>query len=178
MEAGSPVGNAETTWRPASRITAVQLHHDGAGNGDGVATGDPFRIRISYESDELVLEPAFGISILSVDGMTLIGTNTKIDGYAIPELSGSGSVEFVVPRLDLTPGSYLVTVAMHDRFMGILDRKSASYRFRVVSGPATAGVFLPSHQWRHIAGDEPAPASIADTEIAAVSAADEALGTP
>ena len=65
----------------------------------------------------------------------------------IENVKGKGAIEFVVPRLALLPGMYLVTVAIHDQFMGSYDRREQAYRLRVISGPVIAGVFYSPHFW-------------------------------
>lgn len=129
------------------RITNVSFFKDDVPCIDGFVTGDPLRIRIDYYAEERAPLPAFGVGIHSMDGATLIGTNTKIDEVAIDEIEGTGTVEFVVPSLTLLPGTYLVSVGLHDQFMGFYDRKTMAYRFKIVDGPVSAGVFSPPHRW-------------------------------
>lgn len=130
------------------RIVGVSFFKGEVPCNDGFATGDTMRIRIDYHAEKAAPEPAFGIGIHSIDGTTLIGTNTKIDEVFIEKIEGRGSVEFVLPNLALLPGTYLVSVGLHDRFMGFYDRRPTAYRFKVVEGPVSAGYFSPPHFWQ------------------------------
>jgi hypothetical protein len=56
-------------------------------------------------------------------------------------------MEFTLPELSLLPGTYQVSIGLHDQYMGFYDRKTLAYRFHIISGPTTTGVILPPHQW-------------------------------
>lgn len=139
-------GNVEKS-RPPIEIKEVRLLNNDGTRTDNFATGETLRVEIQYHAHEAVLEPAFGVSIHALDGAFLTGSNTKISGYPIGRLEGQGTIEFVIPELMLVPGRYLIGVVIHDRFMGSHDRRDQSYRFQVIDGPTTAGMFYSPHSW-------------------------------
>ena len=133
--------------RPLIEVAGVSFLNGNGTCTDCFTTGETLRIRISYDAHEAISRPTFGVAIHAVDGTVLTGTNTKLSGYPIENVKGKGAIEFVVPRLALLPGMYLVTVAIHDQFMGSYDRREQAYRLRVISGPVIAGVFYSPHFW-------------------------------
>jgi ABC-type polysaccharide/polyol phosphate transport system ATPase subunit len=132
----------------SAQITEVKFLNETGEATDKFKTGDAFTISISYLAKDRIEKPAFGIAIHTADGITLIGVNTKIDNYPIETLQGVGRMEFTIPELSLLPGTYLVSVGLHDKYMGFYDRKSLAFTFQVVSGPTTSGLVLPPHEWK------------------------------
>jgi ABC-type polysaccharide/polyol phosphate transport system ATPase subunit len=136
-----------TTSVPPAIISAVTFYNDSGQPTNKFATGDTFRVRIQYTTTEPIPDPAFGVTIHSADGSPLIGINTRLDDFIVPEIRGTGNIEFVIPELSLTPGAYLVSVGLHDQYMGFYDRKRLAYRIHVGGHLASAGVFFPHHYW-------------------------------
>jgi ABC-type polysaccharide/polyol phosphate transport system ATPase subunit len=111
-------------------------------------TGDALKIRINYHANETVDNPAFGVSIHSDDGLRLFGVNTQGDNYSIQTIEGEGSIEFIISSLPFLHGTYLVSVGLHDQYMGFYDRKTLAYKFHVAKSPPATGMIYPMHEWK------------------------------
>ncbi len=70
-------------------------------------SGDPFRVELEVEAPRPVATPNFGVSIHSVEGALCYGTNTRLDAFDIPEISGVTRVTFDVPALALHEGEFI-----------------------------------------------------------------------
>jgi ABC-2 type transport system ATP-binding protein len=79
-----------------------------------VKTGDAIIVRLHYAARERVRRPVFGIGINAADGAYVSGPNTRDAGLVFEAVSGSGHVDLHIDRLMLVPGTYAVTVAVHD----------------------------------------------------------------
>ena len=80
-------------------------------------------------------------------------------------LSGPGYVDLVIPRLNLLPGCYLVSVGILDAAGGrVYDLHSSAYPFSVMSDRRDLGVIYLDREWAHHA---PAAAPAERTLVAA-----------
>jgi homopolymeric O-antigen transport system ATP-binding protein len=79
-----------------------------------VKTGDSIVVRLHYAAREHVRRPVFGIGINAADGAYVSGPNTRDAGLVLEAVSGQGRVDLHIDRLMLVPGTYAVTVAVHD----------------------------------------------------------------
>lgn len=83
------------------------------GPTDQFLSGDPLTIEIDLEAPEQTRMPVIGMGILTGDGTVCFGTNTRLSGFAIDELSGRATVRFHIPRLRLHEGRFDVTITAH-----------------------------------------------------------------
>ncbi len=133
-------------------IRDVVIHGDG-GTNETILTGHPFTVRIGYVAHRRVRRPVFGVGIRRADGTHVTGPNTLTARLDIPEVSGSGTVEYSVRRLPLLPGVYLLSVAIYDETIRHpFDHHEAMYRFRVGRGGTleTEGVVTFEGTWTHL----------------------------
>jgi ABC-2 type transport system ATP-binding protein len=79
-----------------------------------VQTGDEVIVRMQYTAHEPVRLPVFGIGINAADGAYVAGPNTRDSGLVIDQVDGEGVIDLHIERLMLVPGTYSVTVAVHD----------------------------------------------------------------
>ena len=79
--------------------------------------GDPFTIRIHFHASDPLEDPVFGIALFSASGIHLTGTNTQIDAVPTGRVVGTGSIDFHVPSLPLTPGEFELSVGISDKFV-------------------------------------------------------------
>lgn len=109
---------AETTgtrWGSGDvKFTRVALQNPNGSQARFFLTGKGFVIRIEFRASDRVSRPVFGISVRSQDGTLITGPNTKMSRYPIDVVSGSGAIEYRIPRLPLLPGTYVVAVACYD----------------------------------------------------------------
>ena len=112
-------------------------------------SGDPFRVELEVEAPRPVATPNFGVSIHSVEGALCYGTNTRLDAFDIPEISGVTRVTFDVPALALHEGEFTVTVAAVSHDLGTvyhwLDRW---LEFTVFQRSTGLGIVDMAGSWR------------------------------
>jgi ABC-type polysaccharide/polyol phosphate transport system ATPase subunit len=131
------------TVGPAGAVIDRYLGHDGAsftrptpdqarwGSGEIVLTGidfltldgdplgrlhpgDGVRMRFRYTAHGTVERPSFGATLQTAEGITVSLPTTVDARLDTGRVSGSGSLDLVVPRLPLGPGVYKVSAFVHD----------------------------------------------------------------
>ena len=118
--------------------------------------------RVVVELDYLISRPvselAFGVGILSLDGVCIHGTNTDIEECEVPlpdfrqwpagEKEGLfGTCVFSIERLGLAEETYYLDVAAH-RSDGLpYDYHHRLYQFSVRSTQKYHGVYIPKSKW-------------------------------
>jgi ABC-type polysaccharide/polyol phosphate transport system ATPase subunit len=133
------------------RITGVSL--EGAGGVAGAfRTGDPMKIRISYDAQEAVDDVSCGIAIYQAETLAhVFGQNTHEAGIDL-RASGSGTIEFEIAELPLLKGNYVLTIALHDHAVAhIYDWHERRYSFMVFENPQDtfqAGLVRVDGTWR------------------------------
>ncbi|MBX7213323.1 MAG: ABC transporter ATP-binding protein [Thermoflexales bacterium] len=90
-------------------------------------TGAEMNIRVRYRARKRVEDPIFGLAIHSEQGVHICGPNTSFSDFSLEFVEGEGAVVYKIPRLPLLEGSYVVSVAAHNRE----DTKMYSYHDRV-----------------------------------------------
>lgn len=122
-------------------------------------TGEPFRIRIHYRTQQPVAQPAFGLAIYRSDGLHLNGPNSVMEGLEIPSIDGAGHVDYTIDSLTLTAGRYELTAAIYNRDSTLAhDHHHRLYPFEVQDRRLhreEGVVHLPA-TWRHTPGARPA----------------------
>ena len=110
-------------------------------------SGEAVTIELSVAAKHRVTDFAFGIGLFSADGVCCYGTNTDVADLKSVELSGTGTVRFVIESLDLVEGTYKLDVAVHKRDGYAYDYHRQLYTFRVKSRTKDAGIYRPRHRW-------------------------------
>jgi ABC-type polysaccharide/polyol phosphate transport system ATPase subunit len=140
-----------------AEITAVELLDEHDQPRQVFACGGFFRVRMHYQTQVPVVEPAFGLAIYRGDGLHLNGPNSVIEGVHIPRIDGHGHVDYNVEHLPLAVGQYELSVAIYNRDSTIAhDHHQRLYRFEVQdrrSAREDGIVHLPA-TWRHVSGDQ------------------------
>ncbi|MEK6917062.1 MAG: Wzt carbohydrate-binding domain-containing protein, partial [Nanoarchaeota archaeon] len=97
-------------------------------------TGDQIKITIKFKTSTRLEKPVFGISIHKDDGTQITGPNTKFHNVKIPYVEGEGSISYIINKLPLLEGTYLVTVAVHPyNSFKPYDVHDKKYSFEVIS---------------------------------------------
>lgn len=126
-------------WRWGTRsieIVNVRFTDENNQKKFNYETGDPFYIHLDYLAHEDIPSPVFGIAIYRQDGIHITGPNTQLAGLSVPDITGSGSVTFCIPRLPLLEGLYHVSVAIHNQEdTEMYDFHDHAYAFRVTNAP-------------------------------------------
>lgn len=78
-------------------------------------TGESLTLRMPFRAKGHIEDPVFGFAIHRSDGVHVAGTNTAMEGLRVPSIQGEGQAECILKTIPLNPGSYLLSVAVHDR---------------------------------------------------------------
>jgi ABC-type sugar transport system ATPase subunit len=125
-------------------IESVTLH--AGGEATHIArSGALFEVRLGYRSDE-ERDVVFGITIYRDDGVSVYGTNTKVDELPV-RVRREGHVSFCVERLPLLPGQYELDVAVTSPLLHAYDYHSKRYTFRVTGPAGEMGTARIDHRW-------------------------------
>ena len=77
-------------------------------------SGEQVTVRMHYRFDEPIPKPVFGYAIESLDGVYLWAHHSRHGQYVPDQLVGRGSVDLVLPRLALQPGTFDLTASIVD----------------------------------------------------------------
>jgi len=80
-----------------------------------LGTREGFTARVRWRASRRIEDPVFGFALCDSEGRLLYGTNTAIDGCAIPAIEGEGALEFEVASIPFQRGRYYLTFAIHSR---------------------------------------------------------------
>jgi ABC-2 type transport system ATP-binding protein/lipopolysaccharide transport system ATP-binding protein len=113
-------------------------------SGDEVTTGitgEPLSINIAYRAYRPVEDPVFGYTVHSDSDVVIAGTHSKADGFETGRLEGPGVVTMTMDELQLTPGSYRITIGITDGYLQhVYDRQYRRHPLTVRRGEAQVGV--------------------------------------
>lgn len=105
-------------------------------------------VEIAYHCHQEVANPVFGVALFRNDGVYVYGTNSAVDGVAMPPALGPGRVRLDYRALPLLPGTYVLSVAVFDGADNpALDHRDQRYRFRVLGKSGEHGVTRIPHDW-------------------------------
>jgi len=138
-------------------ITSARVLGPGGVERAVLSSGEPAAIEIAYRNEALVRDAVFGVLIYREDGTGVYGTNTLIDGCAVP-VRPEGVARFRVDELELLPGGYDVDIGIIDPQDRYYDYREKGLSFRVIAGTREIGVSRLHHVWEFDAGGAPAPA--------------------
>lgn len=134
------------------RIKAVELL-----NYEGQPTlifnhGQRMRIRLTYEANETVKNANFAVGFIRSDNVGCCNFNTAMDGFPVPVLQGSGTIELVTPPLKLVAEMYEVIVLIWDEKFQNLYSSQVCTNFHVRHDMLNThfGVFHESAEWRWV----------------------------
>ena len=76
--------------------------------------GEPLKIRVHFEAHEPVVDPVVGIAVYTENKIHIAGSNSRMGGLRLGEVSGPGYVEWDLGLCPLNPGTYLVRAGVND----------------------------------------------------------------
>ncbi len=150
VEYATALGNGNGSSAPllpelgsVARIRSVTL------SSAALTPFEPLRVTVEYEILEKEL-PSFlvGVAIYTLERRYVFGPNTALDGIDVPATPGVHRVTYVVPRLPLLGGTYMVDAGLFvDRGLACLDYRLDAGRFVVETPYFTEGLVHIEHRW-------------------------------
>ena len=110
---------------------------------------EPLTVTVEYEILEERL-PTFllGVAIFTLERGYVFGPNTALDDVVVPTTRGRHRVQYVIPRLPLLGGTYMVDVGLFlDRGLACLDYRVDAGRFAVETAYFSEGMVHLDHRW-------------------------------
>jgi len=88
---GGDEGPAQREWGTReAEITGVELRTARGGEAGTLRAGEGFTALVRWRAARRIESPVFGFALADGDGKVLYGTNTVIDGLAIPAIEATG----------------------------------------------------------------------------------------
>jgi len=117
-----------------------------------LAPFQPFSVGITYSVGKLPLPKLLiGVAIRDIAGVYIFGPNTRLDQVAIPYTSGTHIVEYVIPRLPLLTGTFVIDVGLFtDGGLVCVDYLAAASEINVAGEYFSEGLVYIDHEWRAI----------------------------
>lgn len=109
-------------------------------------SGAPAAIEIAFRNHARVSDAVFGFYVYRDDGFGVYGTNTLMDGAAVP-MRDEGVAVARFDSLDLLPGAYDVDVGVIDPQDRYYDYLQKGLSFRVIGSTREVGLARLRHRW-------------------------------
>jgi ABC-type polysaccharide/polyol phosphate transport system ATPase subunit len=158
------VGGGSRWGSGEARLTRVELLDAAGAPTTRVRTGDRVTLRLTYEASEPISKPVFGVALENLDGVYVWAHHSRDGGFVPEQISGTGSIDLVVPRLLLQPGTFDVLASLVDyTTTHTYDFLRHCYRFDVETGQPreSGGIVALGGEWgnlRHAADADLQPA--------------------
>jgi ABC-type polysaccharide/polyol phosphate transport system ATPase subunit len=112
--------------------------------------GQDVTFRIRWSAERTIPKPVFRLEFHALNGMVVSATNTRYHEMVPDSVDGSGTVEYRVKRLMLTPGFYEISATFFDYDLAHpYDVRHRFLRFEVTRGmpPDVDGVVSLDGRW-------------------------------
>ena len=132
-----------------ARIEQVRFL-DAQGRGvDVIESGASLTVAMRFSIASSIRDPHIGVAIFRDDGHYCYGPNTRMDGVQFPVLDqGTYECRLRVDHLNLTPGTYRVTVSIwHRGDRSPYDHHMAYYPLRI-TGAVSEGIAILDRVWK------------------------------
>ncbi|HXU34577.1 MAG TPA: ABC transporter ATP-binding protein [Thermoanaerobaculia bacterium] len=145
----SPLSEEPTRAGPARLIGVRQLVEEGREiEPSRYRSGSPFRLEVSWATDDPTLGFHLGVGINRTDGVEVCSFSTHLDG--LPAVSGERSYRIVldVPALPIVKGEFSLYVFLLDhRSLHVYDQRPLRAAFAVESADYRIGLINVEHAW-------------------------------
>lgn len=150
--AGAALSSARRWGSGIARIDEVRVVGEDGAPAGVLAAGRPFRVEIAGTAGRPIADFVAGIRIARVDGTTVFGTNTHIDGHRAERVEGPFRISLAFSAADLASGTYALDAAVHAADGAPYDYRADVLRFDVRAPETTAGVWRAPRRWDLSAG--------------------------
>ena len=118
---------------PDDLVTSVNLLDANGHRMDRVGSGRPVRFRVRYDAVRAGEPVTVALGLYRADGTHVASINSGAASRAV-DVDGLVKVDYAVGVLALQPGTYELSVALHDHSMRkVLERHTHLVRFEVES---------------------------------------------
>jgi ABC-2 type transport system ATP-binding protein/lipopolysaccharide transport system ATP-binding protein len=159
---GRDDGDVERRGGGEITVTGVSFVDDAGEPTLAATSGERLVVRIAFEAKQPIDDPVFGLAFHTESGVLVTGPNSEFDGVRAGRVLGGGHVDYVLEKLPLTPGSYLVSAAITDTtLLHVFDYRDRAFTLAVQPGKSADrnGVVTLDGRWH-----APAAAPTARTE--------------
>jgi ABC-type polysaccharide/polyol phosphate transport system ATPase subunit len=147
-QATSELGAGDS--RPAAQITSVTTFDSDGRKTTSIATGDPIRVEVAYQANELVPDAVVELYFYSIFGNLHSHFSTAGSDHAIELRPGKGVIEFQCPAVLLEVAAFNVEASIRHRgtdFGDRIDHKQLAV-LNVGRGKPVHGVFYMPHSFK------------------------------
>ncbi len=119
--------------------------------GEDVATlgaREGFTASVRWRASRRISDPVFGFALCDAEGRVLYGTNTAIDGCAIPAIESDGKIALEIESIPFLRGRYYLTFAIHSREHHTYHRIDNCRAITVAPDGEHAGTVRLSARWK------------------------------
>lgn len=133
----SDVGDFDYAHHPARAakyaaiITRVRLGSEGGGATTLFYPDDTMRIDLTLDPHAPIKEPRVAIAIEDSLGRRIMTLASYFQAAPLPDIQAKREVRCVIPRLNLGPGRYLLSVSVATKYTGLLDSVDSAAWFEV-----------------------------------------------
>ncbi|CAG9180216.1 ABC transporter ATP-binding protein [Cupriavidus pinatubonensis] len=133
------VANGVPALIKSTRVSATTL-----------APFDPLSVRVEYVvGDRSLPKLLLGVAIRDAKGTYIFGPNTHLDKVQIPYEPGMHVVEYIIPKVPLLTGTYVLDVGLFsDSGLVCIDYHGAASQVNVVAEYFSEGLVYIDHEWR------------------------------
>jgi lipopolysaccharide transport system ATP-binding protein len=115
-----------------AKITAFRILDRHGNSTDRLPLGEPARFELSFRCRQPIRTPAFGIAFNTLDGRRVLRVETSEMVGALPFCEQGGTVACQLGDLMLTPGAYIVALAIGDGGKELIDYVEQWIKFEVL----------------------------------------------
>ena len=95
-------------------IERVEMLDKTGATATNFTNGDPITFRLHFHTDRRIEMPVFRLEFHNTHGMVIGGSNTRQHELFVDAIDGSYTVDYVIDRLMLVPGSYDISATLFD----------------------------------------------------------------
>ena len=101
-------------WKDRTTSGEARIIELEVGNCNAIPFGGELSVKIHARFDVTLVDPSFGVIVHDFGGTPLLNMRSIHDGFRLGRAAGNIIVEMNIPRLDLYPGRYLLSVFVSD----------------------------------------------------------------
>jgi ABC-type polysaccharide/polyol phosphate transport system ATPase subunit len=126
-------------YDPLTKIERVSFLNAQGEPSEHFISGQPIKIRLSYNFKRVVKQPVFTLSIFNSENIQIISNYSIYDRFEIESLEGTGAIDFLIENFSLKPSRYkcMLTLSEDADINKILEWHDKTYSFNILPGGQT-----------------------------------------